>query len=252
MLRIIQVGHNEASDRYIRNKTRALQKEGLEAETINLDDSATTESLVELITSSTAEPAVTAIMVQLPLPLHIDRDQVMAAIPPHLDIDGLNPKSDYRPLTPCAIMRWLKDREVDLIGKNVVVFGRSKLVGLPLANMLIEAGATVTVFNSHTSELTRSKIAKDSDILISAVGAIDTIRLMHVIHHFGSPQILIDVGINRDYDGRLRGDVSYSAADYVERHGGYVSPVPGGVGKWTVQELVLRLKDMEERRNVVD
>lgn len=244
MLTIIQVGHVEASDRYIRNKMKAIREAGLEVELINLPEDSTTED-VQYAIFKRGQMKRTAIMVQLPLPEHIDTDRVLRSIPPHADIDGLNPRSDYKPLTPCAIMRWFKENNISLERKTVAILGRSDLVGKPLANMMIDAGATVTVMNSKTPPHVRESLCAYADIIISAVGKCDTITGNHL--SLIKPQIIIDVGINRDKNGKLCGDVSTSAYKHVNIWDGYCSPVPGGVGKWTVRELVLRLKYMEHK-----
>ena len=173
MLTIIQVGHDDASDRYIRNKMRAIDEAGMQAWHITMDPDVTTQDVIQQIEFVAGDS--TAIIVQLPLPNHIDKAAVLAAIPPEKDIDGLNPHSPYKPLTPCAIMRWLDEKGVDLKGKNVTVLGRSELVGKPLANMLIDAGATVTVCNSHTPDWRKSSFCKNSDIVVSAVGKINAV-----------------------------------------------------------------------------
>jgi methylenetetrahydrofolate dehydrogenase (NADP+)/methenyltetrahydrofolate cyclohydrolase len=140
-------------------------------------------------------------------------------------------------------MRWLREKGVDLEGKNVTVLGRSDLVGKALANMMIDAGATVTVCNSHTSDLTRIFECIRADIVVSAVGRRNMITLLN-ISSLGK-QIFIDVGINRDEHGKLCGDISPAAQKMIVDVGSEYTPVPGGVGKWTVRELVLRLKEME-------
>lgn len=239
MLTIIQVGHVEASDRYIRNKMKAIRDAGMEVELVNLPEDITTERVVCHVLGCDS----TAIMVQLPLPDHIDTDKVLRAIHPKRDIDGLNPDSKYKPLTPCAIMRYFEENNISLTGKNVVILGRSNLVGKPLANMMIDAGATVTVMNSKTSERTLTRECWFADIIISAVGKPKLIDTWHLNHT--RPQTIIDVGINRNSEGKLCGDVSDMARYVVNNNGGYCSPVPGGVGKWTVRELVLRLREME-------
>ena len=240
MLTIIQVGHVEASDRYIRNKMKAIREAGLEVELMNLPEDCTTDDIVYRIWNCTS----TALMVQLPLPEHIDVDLVLRSIPMDKDIDGLNPYSDYKPLTPCAIMRWFDEHDIELERKTVAILGRSDLVGKPLANMMIEVGATVTVMNSKTPPHVRESLCAYADIIISAVGKCDTITGNHL--SLIKPQIIIDVGINRDKNGKLCGDVSASACKHVNIWDGYCSPVPGGVGKWTVRELVLRLQEMED------
>ena len=246
MLKIIQVGHDDASDRYIRNKVKAVEKAGMSARVINLPFESTTEDVVDrIIVENSLNRDTSAIIVQMPLPPHIDKNAVLGAIAPWYDIDGLNPYSDYKPLTPCAIMRWLDEQNVELRGKTVVIFGRSELVGKPLANMMIDAGATVTVLNSKSDEVVAYTSTLRANIIVSAVGKVDTIQMKHV--PITKHPIIIDVGINRDVDGKLCGDVSDCTRRYTESRGGICTPVPGGVGKWTVRELVLRLKEMEEK-----
>lgn len=247
MLYIIQVGHNDASDRYIRNKVKAVEEAGLKATVVNLPEEADTDDVRGAVTASGFKKDCKALMVQLPLPDHIDKREVLRCIPPSKDIDGLHPIiSGYKPLTPCAIMRWLREQNIPVEGKNVVILGRSELVGKPLANMMIDAGATVTVCNSKTDRMDRALICNRSDIIISAVGKQDTVETRD-LGLFGTHQIIVDVGINRDENGKLCGDVSDTARRAIKEQGGICTPVPGGVGKWTVQELVLRLKKMEGR-----
>lgn len=243
MLTIIQVGHVEASDRYIRNKMKAIRDAGMEVELVNLPEDCTTEDVLDAILDANLIIDCKAIMVQLPLPDHIDTDFVLKHIPVYADIDGLNPYSEYQPLTPCAIMRYFKENDISLTGKTVAILGRSNLVGKPLANMMIDAGATVTVMNSKTAERTRTRECWFADIIVSAVGKPKVIDTWHLNHT--RPQTIIDVGINRNSDGKLCGDISDMARFVINNNGGYCSPVPGGVGKWTVRELVLRLQEME-------
>ena len=240
MLTIIQVGHDDASDRYIRNKVRAIEKAGLESEVINLPEDCTEANICDLIAKSDS----TAIMVQLPLPNHIDKYSVLDSIPPTKDIDGLARHSNYLPLTPSAILGWFREGGVGLEGKHVVVFGRSELVGMPLSAKLIALGATVSVLNSKTSQVMAEAICSSADIIVSAVGKVNAVAYCHV-KNASSLSTIIDVGINRDDSGKLCGDVSKEAREFVEARGGYCSPVPGGVGKWTVRELVNRLRQME-------
>lgn len=245
MLTIIQVGDNPASNVYIRNKIKAIEEAGLEVQHLRIDGGLSTGVVTHYIRE--AARYASAILVQLPLPPHINKDEVLRAIPEHLDIDGLNPRSDYKPLTPCAIMRWLREKGVELEGKNVTILGRSELVGKPLANMMIDAGATVTVCNSHTPYIDSANFAFLSDIVISAVGKKNMVSWKCVSGI--RKQIFIDVGINRTEDGKLCGDLSKKAKEYITEAGSEYTPVPGGVGKWTVRELVLRLAEMEGTRN---
>lgn len=243
MLAIIQVGHNDASDRYIRNKVKAVEKAGMTAEVINLPEDCNTADVLQAIFAVDQRVDCKAIMVQLPLPEHLNKELILKRIPVAKDIDGLNPYSDYDPLTPSAIMRWCGARDVPLEGKSVAILGRSELVGKPLANMMIDAGATVTVMNSKTPEDVRTRVCRAADIIVSAVGQANAVIGSYV--HSLPRKTVIDVGINRDLDGKLCGDVSYVARGILILHGGYCTPVPGGVGKWTVRELVLRLAAME-------
>lgn len=247
MLYIIQVGDNDASNRYIRNKVKAVEEAGLKARVIKMAETCSTDDILDVMFDCRLRLDCTAMMVQLPLPPHIDKNLVLESIPWRCDIDGLNPNSDYKPLTPCAIMRWFDENSINLEGQLVTILGRSELVGKPLADMLINAGATVTVCNSKTDRMDRALICDRSDIIISAVGKPGVVDIDDV-NLTGIHQIVVDVGINRDENGKLCGDVSELAREAIKSQGGICTPVPGGVGKWTVQELMLRLKEMEKYR----
>jgi methylenetetrahydrofolate dehydrogenase (NADP+)/methenyltetrahydrofolate cyclohydrolase len=240
MLTIIQVGNDKASTTYVRNKMKAVTAAGMEAKHIALPETATTEDVICKIHQACES---TAIIVQLPLPSHIDKQEVLKWIPPWMDVDGLAPHSPYKPLTPCAIMRWLQEKGVQLEGKNVTILGRSELVGKPLANMMIDAGAMVTVCNSKSNVILKDCYCFESDIVISATGVADAVDAC-MVRPFGR-QIFIDVGINRDENGKLCGDISEYARRKITEVGSEYTPVPGGVGKLTVRELVLRLAEME-------
>lgn len=245
MLYIIQVGNNDASNRYIRNKVKAIEEAGLQASVVKLSKDSTTDDVLDTMFECEMRTDCKALMVQLPLPDHINKNTILSNIPTYLDIDGLNPTRNMRkPLTPCAIMRWLKEQDINLEGKKVTILGRSELVGKPLANLMIDAGATVTVCNSKTPYDVRTDFCCYADVIVSAVGKPQTVDIWQAGQH---KQIVIDVGINRGDDGSLCGDVSLLARAKIEGYGGICTPVPGGVGKWTVRELVLRLKEMEKR-----
>lgn len=243
MLTIIQVGKDPASCVYIRNKVKAVMEAGMDAQLVSMEETATTQDVIKQIMRASVCDLCKAIIVQLPLPRHIDKDAVLWAIPPEKDVDGLHPHSPYKPLTPCAIMRWLREKGVNLEGKNVTILGRSELVGKPLANMMIDAGATVAVCNSHTNLGMTQAMCLRSHIVISAVGKLSTVTCDHVASF--RKQIFIDVGINRDENGKLCGDISPDAKRLIVERGSEYTPVPGGVGRWTVRELVLRLAEME-------
>jgi methylenetetrahydrofolate dehydrogenase (NADP+)/methenyltetrahydrofolate cyclohydrolase len=243
MLTIIQVGNNPASNTYIRNKVRAVMEAGMDAQLVSMDETATTQDIIDQIQRADACELCKAIIVQLPLPKHVEKAAVLRSIPPEKDIDGLNPVSQYDPLTPCAIMRWLRERGVDLVGKNVTILGRSELVGKPLALMMIDAGATVTVCNSHTPGLRKDQLCINSDIVVSAVGKRGAVD-WGCVNLLGN-QLFVDVGINRDTNGKLCGDITPAAQHAMKEVDSEYTPVPGGVGRWTVLELVLRLAEME-------
>lgn len=251
MLAIIQVGHSDASDRYIRSKMKAVKKAGMKARVFNLPEACATDDIIDIIGQLAwgeypdFEDDCSAIIVQLPLPEHINKEEVFRSIPIGMDIDGLNPRSDYQPLTPCAIMRYFKENDIDLSDKCVAVIGRSELVGLPLTKMLIGKANSVISINSTTNNYAKSEHLRRANIIIAAAGNPEAVTANDVVGG-EKGKIVIDVGINRTDDGKLHGDVTDGARVYVEATGGYCSPVPGGVGKWTVRELVLRLKEMEE------
>lgn len=251
MLIVIQVGHDEASERYVRNKKKAIEAAGMCVTHVVLPESASEETILQEIRLASWNSACSAIMVQLPLPPGINKDRILRAIPPEMDIDGLNPDSPYKPLTPCAIMRWLKKEGVELEGKHVAILGKSDLVGKPLSQMMMDAGATVTVMGSKTPTNVRHWVLAVCDILVSAVGQPDVVTVSP-FRVFSTPRLMIDVGINRDENGRLCGDISRHVRNMAAENGSVCTPVPGGVGKWTVEELVLRLKEMEDSRKNAD
>lgn len=236
-LAVVIVGENPASQVYVRNKVRACERVKLHSQKIVLPADIGEEELLQTIAALNADPAVHGILVQLPLPAHIDAEKIIPAVAPEKDVDGFHPVNlgklaaglpALRPCTPLGCMRLLAHSGVDVSGKRAVVLGRSNIVGKPMALMLINAGATVTVCNSRTPDI--AAIAREADILVAAVG-----RAKMVGADMLKPgATVIDVGINRGENG-IVGDVDFAAAREVA---GRITPVPGGVGPMTIAMLV--------------
>ena len=228
---VVQVGDDPASSVYVRNKEHAAEKVGIETDTRKLPLGINQEKLIRIIRSLNEDKSVTGILVQLPLPEHIDTNAILDAIDPIKDVDGFHESNMGRlwtgrsrlvPCTPAGIIDLLSD--VELAGKNALVVGRSNIVGKPIAQMLLDADATVTLAHSKTANL--DELLDSADIVIAAVG------IPEFITHCKSDAIVIDVGINRDKDGHLVGDVNR----YLECFAKTV--VPGGVGPMTVAMLM--------------
>ena len=233
-LAVILVGEDPASQSYVKSKGKDAEQVGFESDTIVLPEDTSQDKLLELIDGLNADKKVDGILVQLPLPKHIDEDLVIARISQEKDVDGFHPLNVAAlwqklpciyPCTPKGVMRMLDDAGVELEGKNVVVIGRSNIVGLPMAKMLLDRNATVTIAHSRTKNL--SDITRRADIIVAAVG-----RLRFVTADMVSPgAVVIDVGVNRDPEtGKLAGDVDY---DNVVDKASVITPVPGGVGPMT-------------------
>lgn len=237
-LAVIIVGNNPASRTYVNNKKKACADVGIESFEYALDINTTQAELIGLIEKLNKDDRVDGILCQLPLPSHINADAVIDSIAPEKDVDGFHAvsvgnlvlnKKGMRPCTPSGVMRMLKTKGIEVEGKRCVVVGRSNIVGKPAALMLINAGATVTVCNSKTRNL--PEITSQADILIAAVGRPKFITADMV----KEGAVVIDVGINRDENGKLCGDVDFSA---VRDKTSYITPVPGGVGPMTIAELI--------------
>ena len=233
---VIQVGHNEASNVYIRQKQKMAENLGYHFYHISLEDDILQEELIHVIQELNEDVSIDGILVQMPLPKHIDAKIVQDAIDPEKDIDGLNALNGGKllkgedcllPCTPSGIMILLHEYQIPICGRHAVIVGRSELVGKPLALLLLNENATVTICHSHTQNL--EQYTKTADILVCAVGKKDLIRGDMV----KEGAVVIDVGMNR-VDGKLYGDVTY---DEVAPHCSYITPVPGGVGQMTVSEL---------------
>ena len=235
---VILVGENPASQVYVRNKERSAIAAGFRSEVIRVSDSITQEELLFLIGRYNQDPAWNGILVQLPLPAHIDEEAVLLAIDPEKDVDGFHPTNMGRlwsghpvmiPCTPAGIMEMLREYNVELEGKRAVVIGRSNIVGKPMAQLLLAKNATVTLTHSRTHHL--AEIAKQADILIVAIG-----RGHFVTKDFVKEgAVVIDVGMNRDENGKLIGDVKF---DEVAEIASLITPVPGGVGPMTITMLM--------------
>ncbi len=235
---VILVGDNPASQVYVRNKERSALAAGFRSEVVRLPESTSQEELLTLIAKYNQDPDWHGILVQLPLPAHINEEAVLLAIDPDKDVDGFHPTNMGRlwsghplmiPSTPAGIMEMFREYKVDLEGKNAVVIGRSNIVGKPMAQLLLSKNATVTLTHSRTHHL--AKIAKKADILVVAIG-----RGHFVTKDFVKEgAVVIDVGMNRDENGKLIGDVKF---DEVAEVASLITPVPKGVGPMTITMLM--------------
>jgi methylenetetrahydrofolate dehydrogenase (NADP+)/methenyltetrahydrofolate cyclohydrolase len=237
-LAVILAGDDPASKVYVRNKARACEEVGVHSQRIDYPASVTQEELMACIRKLNADPAVHGILVQLPLPRHIDSARVLEAVAPHKDADGFHAENmgalvtgapGFVPCTPAGVMRMLEHAQVPLAGQRAVVIGRSNIVGKPVALLLLQKDATVTICHSKTRNL--EAVAAQADILVAAIG-----RARFVTAGMVKPgACVIDVGINRLPDGALAGDVDYAA---VKEIAGWITPVPGGVGPMTIAMLL--------------
>lgn len=238
-LAVVLVGEDPASQIYVRNKERACEKLGIRSTVLRLAAECTQQELEDAVRTLSADPQVHGILVQLPLPRHIDPAAVIEAIPPEKDVDGftpvnagrlLNGEPCFAPCTPAGCLRMIEAAGVDLDGKHAVVVGRSNIVGKPAALLLMQKNATVTVCHSHTRDL--AAVCRTADVLIAAVGKAGFITADMV----KPGAVVIDVGINRGADGKLHGDVDFAPVSEVAS---CITPVPGGVGLMTRAMLML-------------
>ena len=249
----IQIGENPASNVYVRNKINLCKEVGIEVKHIQGDEETSQEALINSIKRFNLDKDIHGIMVQLPLPEHISEEAVINAIAPEKDIDGfttinkgklmIGDKDAIIPCTPKGIMTILEHQGVNLEGKNVVIVGRSNIVGKPLANLMINAGATVTVCNSKTDINTLRMNIAISDIFISAIGVANYFNKEMFEFYRLDNTIAIDVGINRDNEGKLCGDIDKELYDSFKD----VTSVPGGVGIMTVCVLIKNSIECYER-----
>lgn len=246
-LAVILVGENPASQIYVRNKKKTAEKLGINSLSIEYPSDISEEELLNKIKELNSDEKVTAILVQLPLPVHINKNRIIDAILPQKDVDGLTPYNLGKlfsgeepyvyPCTPKGILLLLDEYNIKLEGKNIVVVGRSNLVGKPVAQMLLKRNATVTMCHSHTKNL--SEITKTADIIVSAVGKKVIGEKM-----LKSDCVVIDVGIFRDENGKISGDVDF---ENVSKTAAYISPVPGGVGPMTIASLMLNTVELARK-----
>ena len=237
-LAVILVGEDPASQVYVRNKHRACEELGIHSEQYTLPADTNRQTLLDLITELNGREEIDGILVQLPLPGHLDEKEILSAIDPAKDVDSFHPQNvgrlvigDYffAPCTPSGILTLIDSAGVDLTGKECVVIGRSNIVGKPMALMLLHRNATVTVCHSKTRDL--PSVTRRADVLISAVG-----KAGFVTADMVKPgAVVIDVGMNRNQAGKLCGDVDFES---VSRVAGYLTPVPGGVGPMTITMLL--------------
>ncbi len=238
-LAVVLVGDNPASQVYVRNKERACINAGIDSRVIRMSGDSTQEAVEAQVRALNEDPAVHGILVQLPLPRHLCERTVLELIDPDKDVDGLHVVNAGRlasgmpgmvPCTPQGVIRLIESCGVEIAGKRAVMVGRSNLMGKPCAQLLLQKNATVTVCHSRTENL--SEITRQADILVVAIGREEAIRGDMI----KPGAVVIDVGVNRGADGKLRGDVHFAEASEVA---GYLTPVPGGVGPMTIAMLLM-------------
>lgn len=234
-LAVVLVGDDQGSATYVRAKLRDCEQCGIPSRDFKLPEQTTQDELMELVRTLNDDPGIAGILVQMPLPRHLDAEAVVAAIDPTKDVDGFHPENlgrlvrglpGLRPCTPAGIMEMLDAYDIDVSGKNAVIVGRSSIVGKPMSLMLLAQNATISVAHSHTDPRELARICQSADILVAACGIPKMIK---------GPWIkpgaaVIDVGMDRDEDGKLCGDVDFDSAELVA---GAITPVPGGVGPMT-------------------
>ncbi len=249
-LHVVLVGEDPASTVYVRNKERAAGKVGIAGEVHRLPAKTTESDVLALVAKLNAAPGIDGILVQLPLPDHLDDQTIVDAIDPRKDVDGLHPfnagllfvgRKGLRPCTPSGCMRMLDYVGCNPKGKRALVLGRSTLVGKPIALMLLERHATVTIAHSRTEDL--ADRVGEADIVVAAVGRPNLVKGDWI----KEGAVVIDVGINRLDDGSLTGDVDFEGA---LKRASYITPVPGGVGPMTIAMLLSNTVDAAEARSV--
>jgi len=237
-LAVVLVGEDKASQTYVRAKEKACNEYGIKSVAHRLSENTTQNELLALINVLNLDDSIHGILVQLPLPKHIDTNVVLAAIDPRKDVDGFHAVNvgklvsgldGFVPCTPLGVMEILKEYGIEVVGLNAVVIGRSNIVGKPMANLLLNASATVTVTHSKTKNL--KEICKNADLIVAAIGRPFFLKADMV----KDGAVVVDVGINRLDDGRLVGDVDF---DEVAPKCSYITPVPGGVGPMTIAMLL--------------
>ena len=246
-LAVILVGENSASQVYVRNKVKACQDSGLHSLLEKYSEDMTEKALLDRIESLNQDPSIHGILVQLPLPKHIDAQKVIEAISPLKDVDGFHIASagalmtgmpGFWPCTPYGCMKMLESIGYELKGKHAVVIGRSNIVGKPMAMMLLQKNATVTICHSATTDL--KAITLQADVIVAAVGKRNVLTADMV----KPGAVVLDVGMNRNDEGKLCGDVDFES---VEKVASYITPVPGGVGPMTITMLLVNTLEAAER-----
>ena len=237
-LAVIIVGADPASQVYVRNKRRACEEVGFYSEAYELPEETTQSELIALVDKLNADEKIHGILCQLPLPKHLDENEVILRIDPRKDVDAFHPYNvgkimigdyDFLPCTPAGVMALLERSGIEIKGKECVVVGRSNIVGKPQAMLLLHAHGTVTVCHSRTKDL--AEVCRRADILVAAIGKADFFTADMV----KEGAVVIDVGMNRRADGKLTGDVDFAS---VEPKASYITPVPGGVGPMTITMLM--------------
>ena len=246
-LAVILVGEDPASQIYVRNKERGCEQVGMHSVTLRLPENTTQTELADRIRALNADASIHGILVQLPLPKHLDEAAALAAIVPEKDVDGFHVQNAGKLLsglpgvvacTPKGAMEMIRRTGVDLTGKEAVVVGRSNIVGKPMAMLLLQANCTVTLCHSRTADLAAH--TRRADVLVAAVG-----KAKFITADMVKPgAIVIDVGINRLADGKVVGDVDF---DGVKEVAGFITPVPGGVGRMTITMLLENTVEAAER-----
>ncbi len=246
-LAVLLVGENPASQVYVRNKVKACADAGLHSVLERYDADLTEAALLARIDALNKDPAIHGILVQLPVPKHIDANKVIEAIAPEKDVDGFHIASagalmvgqpGFLPCTPYGCMKMLESIDYDLRGKHAVVIGRSNIVGKPMAMLLLQKNATVTICHSGTKDL--KAMTLQADVIVAAVGKVNVLTADMV----KPGAVVIDVGMNRNEEGKLCGDVDYAG---VREVAGHITPVPGGVGPMTITMLLVNTLESAER-----
>lgn len=248
-LAVIMVGEDSASKVYVRNKSRACEDVGIEYEEYLLDINTTQKDLIELIEKLNNDKTVNGILLQSPIPSNLDINEAFRTISSEKDVDGFNPvnvgklvlnQDTFVSCTPYGIMKMFEEYNIDLTGKNVVILGRSNIVGKPLIHCCLNKNATVTSCHSKTQNLAQK--AKEADVLISAIGKANFVTADMV----KDGAVVIDVGINRLDNGKITGDVDF---ENVKEKASYITPVPGGVGPMTIAMLMNNVIKATKRQN---
>ena len=238
-LAVVKVGNDPASAVYVRNKEKACEYVGINSKTLALPEETTEEELLNIVKELNEDKNVNGILVQLPLPKHIDESKVLLTIDSTKDVDGFHPvnvgkmvigEDTFLPCTPAGIIEMIKRADIDIEGKECVVIGRSNIVGKPMAMLMLKENATVTIAHSRTKDL--KEVTKRADIIVAAIGKAKFVTADYV----KEGAVVIDVGMDRDENGKLCGDVDFES---VSKVASAITPVPGGVGPMTVTMLLV-------------